>query len=335
MHQLPPQPVALRVRVWRRLQQVGAVAIKNSVYALPLSDSAREDFQWIARELTASGGEATVCAAELVDGMTDAQVRGLFHAAREAQYAELTREARQLNASRGRRSDDAFPLAVTKLRKRLSDVVSIDFFGAPGREAAEGLVSRLEQKSAEVGRGEKGPPKAIPPSPRGATWVTRQGIHVDRIASAWLIRRFIDRQARFRYVDPRTYRHRPGELRFDMFEAEFTHLGDLCTFEVLVSRFGLRAPALRPVAEMVHDIDLKDGKYGRAETPGFERAIAGIVLRHEHDDDRLERATALLEDFFAAFERDALQTGERAASSRAGRSRQGVSRGVRRPRRRR
>src|SRR5262249_38192589 len=262
--------------VWRRLQQVGAVAIKNSVYALPLSDSAREDFQWIARELSASGGEATVCAAELVDGMTDAQVRGLFHAAREAQYGELTREARQLGAVRGRRTDDAFPLAVTQLRKRLSDVVAIDFFGAPGRKAAEGLVSRLEQRSAEAGPAEKGRgSRASSAPPRAATWVTRQGIHVDRIASAWLILRFIDRGARFRYVDPRTYRHRPGELRFDMFEAEFTHVGDRCTFEVLVSRFGLGAPGLQPLAEMVHDIDLKDGKYGRAETAGFERAIAG------------------------------------------------------------
>jgi hypothetical protein len=304
--------VALRVRVWRRLQQVGAVAIKNSVYALPLSDSAREDFQWIAREVTASGGEGTVCAAELVDGMTDAQVRGLFHAAREAQYAELTREARQLAAGREQKGDDGFPLAVSKLRKRLSDVVAIDFFGARGREAAEGLIGGLESRAVDLGSGEKSrTTKALPPPPQGATWVTRQGIYVDRIASAWLIRRFIDRAARFRYVDPRTYRHRPGDLRFDMFEAEFTHVGDLCTFEVLLSRFGLGSPGLQALAEMVHDIDLKDGKYGRAETAGFQRMISGIVLRHDEDQARLERATALLEDLLTAFERDAPPVRER------------------------
>src|SRR5262249_8951465 len=184
---------------------------------------------------------------------------------------------------------------------------------------------------AEKGRGSR----ASSAPPRAATWVTRQGIHVDRIASAWLILRFIDRGARFRYVDPRTYRHRPGELRFDMFEAEFTHVGDRCTFEVLVSRFGLGAPGLQPLAEMVHDIDLKDGKYGRAETAGFERAIAGIVLRHDQDADRLERATALLEDLLAAFEREALHASQRTAPSRAGRSKHGVSGGGRRRQRRR
>src|SRR5262249_31788217 len=156
-------------------------------------DSAREDFQWIAREITASGGDGTVCAAELVDGMTDAQVRGLFHAARESQYAELTREARQLAAGRERRGDDGFPPEVPGLRGRLCDGGGIDLFGAPGGEAGEGLASRRESRAADLGSSEKSrTTKAIPSPPQGATWVTRQGIHVDRIASAWLIRRFID-----------------------------------------------------------------------------------------------------------------------------------------------
>ncbi len=208
MHQLPPRPVGLRVKVWRRLQQQGAIAIKNSVYALPLGDGAREDFQWLAREIIERGGEATVCAAELVEGLTDAQVQALFHAARDADYAEVARKARQLAAARGRRaSDEAWPLKVNKLRKRLGEIIAIDFLGAPGREAAEGLVSRLEDTlSRELARSTD--PIGVPETglPRGAVWVTRQGIHVDRMASAWLIRRFIDPEARLRFVDPRSVR---------------------------------------------------------------------------------------------------------------------------------
>jgi len=305
MHQLPPKPVGLRVKVWRRLQQQGAIAIKNSVYALPLSDSAREDFQWLAREIAENGGEATVCAAELVEGLTDAQVQALFNAARDAQYAELTTEARQLmTAGARRRSDEAWPLEVSKLRKRLEEIVAIDFLGAPGRMPAEALVVRLEEllakRSTEPTGSSSSPVKAVP---REAVWVTRRGIHVDRMASAWLIRRFIDPAARFRFVDPRNHRHEPGELRFDMFEAEFTHEGDLCTFEVLLSRFGLTSPALRAIGEMVHEVDLKDSKFARPETPGFERTIAGIALGHAQDEDRLARASALLDDLHTAFER--------------------------------
>ena len=305
MHQLPPKPVGLRVKVWRRLQQQGAIAIKNSVYALPLSDAAREDFQWLAREIAEHGGEATVCAAELVEGLTDAQVQALFNAARDAQYAELTTEARQLmTAGARRRSDQAWPLEVSKLRKRLEEIVAIDFLGAPGRMPAEALVVRLEEllakRSTEPTGSSSSPVKAVP---REAVWVTRRGIHVDRMASAWLIRRFIDPAARFRFVDPRNHRHEPGELRFDMFEAEFTHEGDLCTFEVLLSRFGLTSPALRAIGEMVHDVDLKDSKFARPETPGFERTIAGIALGHAQDEDRLARESALLDDLHTAFER--------------------------------
>ena len=305
MHQLPPKPVGPRVKVWRRLMQQGAIAIKNSVYALPLSDAAREDFQWLAREIAENGGEATVCAAELVEGLTDAQVQALFNAARDAQYAELTTEARQLmTAGARRRSDEAWPLEVSKLRKRLEEIVAIDFLGAPGRMPAEALVVRLEEllakRSTEPTGASSFPVKAVP---REAVWVTRLGIHVDRMASAWLIRRFIDPAARFRFVDPRNHRHEPGELRFDMFEAEFTHEGDLCTFEVLLSRFGLTSPALRAIGEMVHDVDLKDSKFARPETPGFERTIAGIALGHAQDEDRLARASALLDDLHTAFER--------------------------------
>src|SRR5262249_26189018 len=130
---------------------------------------------------------------------------------------------------------------------------------------------------------------------RRRTWVTRQNIHVDRIACSWLIRRFIDPDARFRFVPGKTYEPRNGELRFDMFDAEFTHEGDKCSFEVLLERFGLSDPGLRAIAEIVHDIDLKDGKYGRADADGVARVISAIALSAKDDDDRVARGSALFE----------------------------------------
>jgi hypothetical protein len=137
----------------------------------------------------------------------------------------------------------------------------------------------------------------------GRVWVTRKGIHVDRMASAWLVRRFIDPRARFKWVAPKGYEPRPGELRFDMFEAEFTHVGDACTFEVLLERARLVDRALHAIAEIVHDIDIKDDRYRRPETAGVASVVAGIALASEDDDDRLERASALFDQLYGAFSR--------------------------------
>jgi hypothetical protein len=136
---------------------------------------------------------------------------------------------------------------------------------------------------------------------RGRTWVTRQGVYVDRIASAWLIRRFIDPEARFKFVPAKGYTPAPGELRFDMFEAEYTHRGDRCTFEVLLERAGLEDPALQAIAEIVHDIDLKDAKYGRDEAAGIASLITGIARAHPQDEERLAQGSAVFENLYASF----------------------------------
>ena len=135
----------------------------------------------------------------------------------------------------------------------------------------------------------------------GRTWVTRTGVHVDRIASAWLIRRFIDPEARFKFVPARGYSRKQSELRFDMYDAEYTHEGEDCTFQTLVRRFGLRDRALGALGEVVHDIDCKDDRFNRSETAGFSALIGGIVEAHEADRTRIERGGAVLDDFYAYF----------------------------------
>src|SRR2546422_536119 len=193
--------------------------------------------------------------------------------------------------------------AVARLQKRMADIAAIDFFHARSREAVDGLLKELEQKlAARESEKEASAAEALE-KPRGATWVTRTGIHVDRMASAWLIRRFIDPQARFKFVTAREYRHQPAELRFDMFDGEFTHQGELCSFEVLLARFEITDAALRAIAEIVHDIDLKDEKYGRPDNAGFEHLINGIAMAHPEDEVRLQRASFVLDDLYEYFKR--------------------------------
>jgi hypothetical protein len=311
IHQLPPKPAYLRVKIWRRLQHLGAVAIKNSVYALPKTDQAQEDFQWVLREVIEGGGDGTLCEARLVDGLTDDQVEELFHAARTADYRQIADEARRLARSLSAKSKAKQQLRpqvegeITRLKKRLDEIVAIDFFGAPGREAASGLVSGLEARV----RGSKTPSRpfdnkrAIMENLQGKTWVTRQAIHVDRMATAWLIRRFIDPRAQFKFVPVKGYRPLTDELRFDMFQAEFTHEGDRCSMEVLLARTGIRDPALLRISEIVHDIDLKDSKFEWEETSGIARLVEGIVMSHKDDEARLARASAMFDDLYENFRR--------------------------------
>lgn len=311
IHQLPPKPDYFRVKIWRRLQRMGAVAIKSSVYALPRSDEAVEQFQWILREIVAGGGEGSVCEAAFVDGLSDAQIESLFRGAREADYAAVTEELEELvrrtpavRALDGQRHAE-LEATTARLRRRLMDITAIDFIGSPARQVAEAALSRLEARARpRVPAGRR-----RPASSRGRggasrhVWVTRRSVHVDRIASAWLIRRFIDPKARFRFVDEPAggYQPRAGEARFDMFEAEYTHEGDRCTFETLLSRFGLDRPGLTAIGEMVHDIDLHDGKFARPETAGLERLINGIARRHARDEDRIERGGAVLDELYETF----------------------------------
>ena len=311
IHQIPPKPNYLRVKVWRRLQRLGAVAVKNSVYVLPRSEQAQEDFQWVAREIVEGGGDASICEARFVEGLSDEQVGAMFHAARDADYAQVAEAARRLlkGIGSGRRIGGAKRSSgeaeLTRLKRRTADVSSIDFLGAPGRRAVDRLLSDLEARLRAAKRERRIPAASgmIRKRTRGRTWVTRKGIHVDRMASAWLIKRFIDPEARFKFVPGRSYRRQSGELRFDMFEAEFTHEGDRCTFEVLIEKFQPENRALRPVAQIIHDIDLKDSKFGRPEVPGIDRLVAGIAMAHREDEERLARGSAVFEDLYEYFRR--------------------------------
>jgi hypothetical protein len=304
LHQLPAKPAYQRVKIWRRLQGLGAVAIKNAVHALPANEQTQEDFEWLLKEIRDAGGEALICEARLVDGLSDEQVEAMFNATREADYDALAKEARALgdaikaDAGSATRGDARARLA--RLKASAAQTSAIDFFGANGRETVDGLITGIEASLGEESATQQ-PMKGGKDMPKGQVWVTRQRVYVDRIASAWLIRRFIDPDARFKFVAGKGYVPQAGELRFDMFEAEFTHEGDRCTFEVLLSKAGLNDPALTAIGEIVHDIDLKDGKFAREETGGIAHLVSGLCMTSKDDAQRIERGAAVLDDLYEYF----------------------------------
>ncbi|HTJ41156.1 MAG TPA: chromate resistance protein ChrB domain-containing protein [Kofleriaceae bacterium] len=297
IHQLPAKPAYLRVKVWRRLQRLGAIGLRGSVYVLPRGDQTLEDFAWLAKEIRAGGGDASIATASWIDGTSDADLEQMFRAARDADYRALADDVRALARRWKKRPPDGAAEALASLRARKAEIVAIDFFGASGREAVAGVLGELDRRL----EGRPATRTLRARDYRGRTWVTRTGIHVDRIASAWLIRRFIDPDARFELVSPKAYAHQSGHLRFDMSDGEFTHEGEHCSFETLVHRFALADPALHALAEIIHDIDLKDDRFGRAETAGVAQILAGIAAATADDGERLARGSQLLDGLYASF----------------------------------
>ena len=303
VHQLPPRPSNLRVTTWRRLQQLGAVLLRNSVYVLPNTPEAREDMEWLRSEITASRGQASVVVADVVDSYTDDELVRQFRSAREREYAALIAEVQgqTRTISKGPRSRSGAPAqrGPRVFRDRLERLRAIDYFVAPNADHAVAAVVALEN--------------AIIPSPtvvearlldvkafRARTWVTRSRPGIDRIASAWFIRRHVDKAARFAFVTP-SARPRKGQVPFDMYEVDFGHHGADCTFETLMRRFGVNDPATRRIAEIVHDLDLKESRFGRPECVAVSHLVDGLRRSFDHDRALLEQGMVMVEALYRSF----------------------------------
>ncbi len=294
IHHIPPKPDYFRVKVRRRLQKLGALPLKNSVYVLPLSDETTEDFQWLRKEILTDGGDVTICHAAFVEGVTDNELERMFVDQSNTEYSEIV-ESVEREGSPGEHD-------VRRFRRQLAEASIRDFFEAPGRAAATSAITALEKtfKGESVTSVSESGTGAVE-VPARSIWVTREGVFVDRIASAWLIKKFIDHEARFKFVAAEAYQPRKGEFRFDMFDGEFTHEGDRCTFETLIDRFGLGTPELRAMAEVIHDIDLKDGKYERDEAAGIAAVLKGICRTHDRDGERIQAGSELFDELLEAF----------------------------------
>jgi hypothetical protein len=306
VHQLPARPSNLRVRVWRRLQQVGAVVLRNSLYVLPSNEEAREDFNWVREEIVSSGGEVSVVEGCAVDGYTDGELEQQFRNARNADFQSFTSDLRaaqtKLTKSTSGARRKAFERELRRYRERLSTIQAIDYFGAPARADAEkALVSLEAMQNGAV----ESPvlTKLARRNFKGRTWVTRPRPGIDRMASAWLIRRFIAPDARFAFVSadsPIGAR----EVPFDMAEVEFGHHGEHCTFETLLHRFGLDDPAVASVSHIVHDLDLKERRYSMPESAAIGRLVDGLRVAYEDDRELLEHGIVTVNALYESFAAD-------------------------------
>jgi len=329
-HQLPATRSNARVKTWRRIQQLGAVAARNGLYVLPNTEQSREDFEWLRSEIVALGGEATLFVADGATDGTSEEIERAFHRARDADYDAIVRNAEVLlrpkRSARASGPPDLSTRAVDQLRSRFAAVQQIDFFRAPRGPAAADAIDALERR---VGRGDRAVKKAAPGAPMKSfakrRWVTRPRPGVDRMASAWLIRRYIDPAATFAFAD----KPRAADVAFDMFAGEFTHHGIRCTFEVLAQRFGVVEPAVTRLAHIVHDLDMKDDRYNAPEAPAVARMIDGLRQLHEDDGVLLEQGIAMFEALARSFASSAPDSRPRRAGARRQGSRAGHASGRR------
>jgi len=324
VHQLPSRASNLRVRTWRRLQQIGAIPVKQAAYVLPDTPGSREDFEWLKTEILHAGGEVVVFAADCVDNWSDDALVDEFRRSRQEAYLALGRDVERALARQGaprRRAGTRTP-AVGRLldvfRQRLVALERTDFFGGAGRDRVVTLLAQLEghvapsrHASATLPRGGRADVRRY----QGRLWVTRPRPGVDRMASAWLIRRFIDPRARFGFVTDREAAAHDA-IPFDMFGAEFTHRGDQCTFETLCALFAVDEAAVSRLAGIVHDLDLKDGRFGAPEGPAVAMVMEGLQLAYADDQELLGQGMVLFEALYRAVDQALRLAGPRPVTGR-------------------
>jgi hypothetical protein len=270
------------------------VALRSSAYLLPDSPDRYEQFQWLAQEILRDGGEATLLRVDRIENMQHADVVRLFQDARNQDYATLAERYRKL--LKGRRPRLAEELA--RLAREMGRITEIDFFEAPGRREAERAREAVEERTAA---GRARPAGAAPPldlaALTGRRWVTRPRPHVDRIASAWLIKRFVDPEAEFVFAPPDQI---PADaIPFDMAGVDFGHQGEDCTFETLLRRTGLRDRKLAILAEIVHEADIKDQKFAREEARGIDLALRALLAAIKDDHEALAHGMTLFDGLYA------------------------------------
>lgn len=290
-----------RVNFWRRLRRLGAVAPVAGIYLLPAHPACVEAFDWLVQEICQTKGEAFTCIVEQFRGMSEQQLVELFNAARDKEYEEIAAQLGMVEAALGTASSQervSFKETANKLRRHFGEIVRIDFFHAPMRTRVAEQLAELEQLLSPEKQSVSTIPLSTVSDYVGKKWVTRPRPYVDRLACTWLIRRFIDPNASIRFgVTPEA-----DEIAFDMSEGQFTHSGNLCTFETMLLAFRFDEPELRKIAEIVHEIDLHDGKFVNQEIGGIDAVLTGWLLADVPDHDLKERGIALFEGLYLSYQ---------------------------------
>lgn len=303
-HSLPSKEGSSpRVAVWRRLRRLGSLAIAGGVQILPDREECLEAFQWLAQEIRANNGEATVMRVTELEGLTDQQVKAMFRSARVEDYRHIETHATDLTKvlADGKKTDmSQLRDTLSKLRRRYADILRIDYFKCPEGKRVASLLDGIERSLSPKEPEEISVSHADINQYQESRWVTRPHPHVDRLACVWLIRRFINPKAPIRYSNSPEAK----EVAFDMKQDEFGHRGNLCTFETMILAFGLEDAGLQPIAEIVHEIDLHDDRYVWPEIAGIERLIDGWSLSNLSDTELEEKGIFLFEGLYLAFSHD-------------------------------
>jgi len=288
---LPTAKASERVGVWRKLRRYGGVALPASGYVLPNNSMNQERFEWLATSIRSSKGQAAVAHVCSFDELRNEQIEHMFNEARTCDYQLLEKELKKFAKPRTR--DKSQP-SILRLKRRLQQIVEIDFFGSPIRARIEEAVHRLESENGKekAREGKKSPKDYV-----GRTWITRPQPGIDRVSSAWLVLRYIDPHAKFVFdKDPR---HHPDAIPFDMFSAGgFGHVGNDCTFETLVKSFSIKDSRLRLVAQAIHDADLADEHFGRTEALGIDRILDGWNKQGVANEEVLRRGVEMIEGLY-------------------------------------
>lgn len=293
LYGLPTRKSGARVSLWRQLKKSGALPFKTSASLLPDTPDHFERFQWLARQVRDAGGEATLLRVSEIEGMSSTDVVRQFNEARSADYEALLPALTALTKKNRPKSEEHFLAELERLTRAYEDIRRVDFFSCPAAQDVQMLLQRAaKRRTAGVRPTARLSAKRF----RDRIWLTRPRPQIDRVGSAWLIRRFIDPEARFVFADhPSAV---PEAIPYDMFEVEFSHHGDDCTFETLVKRFGLADKALIKMAEMVHDADLEDGKFQTTECVGLTRILRGWAKSGLSDADLVTRGGECFEALY-------------------------------------
>jgi hypothetical protein len=284
---LPASQASKRVEVWRKLKRYGALTFRSSGYLLPNTASNHERFEWLSASVRKNKGQASVVELFSIDDLPSSELKRLFLDARSKEYEALLRDIKK------KKSSDNF----SRLRRRLQEIVDVDFFGSPFRSRVETALAALEGPPSESKKRIKHAKREY----EGLTWVTRPRPGIDRVSSAWLIRNYIDSAAKFAFTNDAA--SIAGGIPFDMFNVGgFTHQGDNCTFETLCNEFGIRDRKVKALAEIIHDADLSDEKFGRTEGIGLDRVLTGWAKQDLSDEDLLQRGMELIEGLIRMLE---------------------------------
>jgi hypothetical protein len=284
LFRLPATHQAERVALWRKLKRSGAIQIQTSTYVLPDEPARYEYFQWLTKEIRDAGGDTTLVRAREIEGLPNEKLVDLFNSARAKDYASLVKQLRRL-LTRGKKVDE-----VERIRKQFRDIQERDFFDSPPAQEVEMLLHRIEKTT-------KAPARVNPKNYRNKTWLTRPRPEIDRVGSAWLIRKFIDLKAKFIF-DSKVSAH-PKAVSFDMLDAEFSHQGEDCTFETFTKRFAIRDKAVRKIGEMIHDADLDDARFQRVEAIGIDRVLKGWAKQGLTDEQILRHGFECFDALYA------------------------------------